>query len=719
MITTQLLRPLRLVATLTVSLGLASLWLHPGYHRPFAIALVLLLLWPALALPRPVPWPRWRMAWNVVLLVTLAPALATLAMAPERRLDAAVALIAIAELRLAHTPAGSARQERWMVALAAAALTLTAVASVSAWFPVLAGPFLLGAVATLVLSEMALARESLLVADGGLPVARWSPEAAGLWQPGAGHWQHPWRHLALISAGATALTVAAGLALFMAFPRTGSGLSPASTGAGDIQAQFALAGLSNQLTLGSYRVLLEDPAPALEVSWLGPPPAPPVHLRAGALTRLERVANRWVWTNTGESASRELPPDTLTPLAGSEIPPEAVGQRVRVLESGQRVLFALPWLVAVRGPGGVLLHEPGDVWRTRTLAERWPTYEAWSAPVASPWPLSEIEHLRATHLPGALRDAVRAFLLERGVVSPGDPPEQQAQAIIHHLRATHRHSLDLSEIRWDNALEDFLFHPRAGNCEFFASAMVVMCRALNIPARLATGFHGGEVADDGSHLFRRRDAHAWVEAWFPARGWTTLDPTPPDPLVTSTEAGLWPRVSATMSSVARSWRQHIIFYNGAWHRRLLEWSGQRADRVVAYLSGQPGLLARSFAKFQRNVRQEPFLWVFIPAVITLNIFALWLNHRWRRDGPPWRRRASPRQPNEALLAKIARALVDDPRPRRPAETAAEYLARLWPVAEEIQPLIRRYCAWRFGQHAGLTPAQELVDAARRIAGTRE
>ncbi len=81
-----------------------------------------------------------------------------------------------------------------------------------------------------------------------------------------------------------------------------------------------------------------------------------------------------------------------------------------------------------------------------------------------------------------------------------------------------------------NPVEEFLFDRRAGNCESFATAMALVLRESGVPARLVTGFAGGELGPFGSYfLVRGRDAHAWVEAWCgPALGWVTFDPTPPD-----------------------------------------------------------------------------------------------------------------------------------------------------------------------------------------------
>lgn len=75
----------------------------------------------------------------------------------------------------------------------------------------------------------------------------------------------------------------------------------------------------------------------------------------------------------------------------------------------------------------------------------------------------------------------------------------------------------------------FLFSPeanRTGYCEYYASAMVMMVRALGIPARVATGFAPGESQSDGTYLVREAGAHAWAEVYFPGYGWEIFEATP-------------------------------------------------------------------------------------------------------------------------------------------------------------------------------------------------
>ncbi len=77
-----------------------------------------------------------------------------------------------------------------------------------------------------------------------------------------------------------------------------------------------------------------------------------------------------------------------------------------------------------------------------------------------------------------------------------------------------------------NSVDDFLFSTRAGFCEHYASAFVVLMRAMNIPARVVTGYQGGQINPvDGYMIVRQSDAHAWTEVWLEQRGWVRIDPT--------------------------------------------------------------------------------------------------------------------------------------------------------------------------------------------------
>ncbi len=99
-------------------------------------------------------------------------------------------------------------------------------------------------------------------------------------------------------------------------------------------------------------------------------------------------------------------------------------------------------------------------------------------------------------------------------------------ALVGYLQHNYRYTLQVGHANGD-PVEQFLFVDKIGYCEQFASAATLMLRSLGIPARLVTGYSTGDYDPVlNQAIVRERDAHAWVEAWFPGDGWVPVDPTP-------------------------------------------------------------------------------------------------------------------------------------------------------------------------------------------------
>ncbi len=99
-----------------------------------------------------------------------------------------------------------------------------------------------------------------------------------------------------------------------------------------------------------------------------------------------------------------------------------------------------------------------------------------------------------------------------------------------------------------NTADEFWFDKKEGFCEHIASSFVILMRALDIPARIVTGYQGGEVnAVDGFWTVRQSDAHAWTEVWQPGRGWLRVDPTS---AVAPGRVGQFQRLAAPQGAVA-------------------------------------------------------------------------------------------------------------------------------------------------------------------------
>ena len=104
--------------------------------------------------------------------------------------------------------------------------------------------------------------------------------------------------------------------------------------------------------------------------------------------------------------------------------------------------------------------------------------------------------------------------------------EQLVAAILRHFNRQPYHYTLKPPRLGANSIDEFLFDTRQGFCEHYSSAMSFALRVAGIPARVVTGYQGGEINPAGNYVqVRQMDAHAWVEYWLPGRGWQRADPT--------------------------------------------------------------------------------------------------------------------------------------------------------------------------------------------------
>lgn len=141
----------------------------------------------------------------------------------------------------------------------------------------------------------------------------------------------------------------------------------------------------------------------------------------------------------------------------------------------------------------------------------------------------------------------------------------------------------------EQPVDEFLFGTRSGFCEHYASAFAVLMRAAGIPARIVTGYQGGEVNPVGGYiLVRQADAHAWVEVWLENSGWVRIDPTAavapnrvergiasalprsdPLPLFVRGDFEWLQQMRLTWDSVTYTWNQWVLGYTPERQRRFL------------------------------------------------------------------------------------------------------------------------------------------------------
>jgi transglutaminase-like putative cysteine protease len=166
---------------------------------------------------------------------------------------------------------------------------------------------------------------------------------------------------------------------------------------------------------------------------------------------------------------------------------------------------------------------------------------------------------RATYLQLPTLDA-RIAPLAAALTRDATSDFERARILERYLRNNYAYTLQQPSRAPADPLASFLFERRKGHCEYFASALAVMLRTLDIPARVITGFASGIYNPiSGRQIIRASDAHSWVEAWFPERGWMTLDATPAD--TTGIEDTLASRLSLWMDAAAVFWQDWVLDYN--------------------------------------------------------------------------------------------------------------------------------------------------------------
>ncbi len=262
------------------------------------------------------------------------------------------------------------------------------------------------------------------------------------------------------------------------------------------------------------------------------------------------------------------------------------------------------------------------------------------------------------------------------VAGDGDEFSRAAQ-IEQHLQTEYDYELEMLGAGDTGAVERFLFERRAGHCEYFASAMVLMLRSLDIPARFVTGFLGAERSPLGYSIVRQSNAHAWVEAYVEGSGWQVFDPTPPAGRPTASSGSLAELARQAYDWAIFSWDKYVLgFGSGEQQRvwtRLVEWV--RALMAVERTE-DPALGTGSVAQVPVPVvevprsgrfRWEPSAWILIGLVGL--VLVMWLR----------RRRISPQRGYLELRGAARRAGIAPS--SGPLEFAAQ-VGRRVPAAEQ-------------------------------------
>jgi transglutaminase-like putative cysteine protease len=151
--------------------------------------------------------------------------------------------------------------------------------------------------------------------------------------------------------------------------------------------------------------------------------------------------------------------------------------------------------------------------------------------------------------------ALAGRVMDRGTAA------ERARRLENYLMDNYSYTLDFVGRSPENPIEEFLFRYHSGQCEYFASSMVLMLRSQGIPARLVTGFLGGDYNPfEGYTIVRENNAHAWVEAYLPGLGWRIFDPTPPAGRPAYGGKGGWLLAQQAWDFVIFRWDRYVLTF---------------------------------------------------------------------------------------------------------------------------------------------------------------
>jgi transglutaminase-like putative cysteine protease len=255
----------------------------------------------------------------------------------------------------------------------------------------------------------------------------------------------------------------------------------------------------------------------------------------------------------------------------------------------------------------------------------------------------------------------------------------------------------------DDPVDEFLFTTRSGFCEHYASSFTVLMRAAGVPARVVTGYLGGEINPvDGYLVVRQSEAHAWSEVWLENEGWVRVDPTAAvSPL--RVEAGLAAAVPASERSAFASdrfdWiRQARYAWDAvanSWNQWVLGYNPERQNRFMR----QIGL--------EQATWQNMVIAMMVASGSIVLLLALGLLAKVVRRRP---------DPVQRLYEAYCEAMARRGATRRASEGPRDFAARVGLEFPELKDKAQRvsalYIALRYGRDADASLLRELRAAIR-------
>lgn len=505
------------------------------------------------------------------------------------------------------------------------------------------------------------------------------------------------------AATTTLLGLPVMIGLFLLFPRIAPLWGVPSEAVGR-------TGLSNQLEFGAMNEIANDDGIAMRLRFLegSPPPPEQRYFRGPVLTRFD--GKTWRATAPGQAWLRgrddlvlqgrplryelTLEPLRIPVLPLLEMSPGAVGS--------QR---SLPDLTLTRGPELQWLAARPITERLRLNAEASPQWQA-GAERRSLLLANELE------LPAGLNPRTIAWARELAGqarfqgLADGPRAAALADAVLQHIRRSD-FTYTLAPGRYGESsphlIDEFWLDRRLGFCEHFASAFVVVMRAMGVPARLVTGFQGWDAEpQDGYYVVRNAQAHAWAEYWVSGRGWLRADPTAavaPSRVVQGQALQPSPGVIGQLNpTLWRTFRGAWETVNNRWAQWVLNYSRQNQFDLLKGL----GFAQPDWAALGRALAAT--------ILLLATAAAAWL--RWQ---------ARPRDAWSRLRGALTRELIRLQLPIHEGQTPrawAELIEhRYGDEGAELASLLRQLDEFRYGRQSPRpigTIAREILSSARKI-----
>lgn len=454
--------------------------------------------------------------------------------------------------------------------------------------------------------------------------------------------------------------------LFLLFPRISGpfwGATPASAGSGS-------TGLSQSMAPGNISNLALSSEVAFRVQFQDPiPPQPKLYWRGPVLGHFDGRT----WTALPATGLGSAPSLVRTGSAPTRY-------QVTMEPSGQNSIFLLempaasPWLgngpALVQQDLQLLAREPVSQ-RLRYEAASWLDFEFRGSETR--------QSLRDwLQLPAGYNPRTRELAIELRQAT--QDPRQLAQRLMQMFREQpFRYTLQPPPLG-QHSVDEFLFNTRAGFCEHYASAFVVLMRAMEIPARVVTGYQGGEVNPlDGYLTVRQSDAHAWAEYYVPQRGWIRIDPTAavaPARIENGSQAALPAGLLGGLVTVdaGSRWAQVWLSMRGNWDALNNRWN----QWVLDYSAKRQRRLLQSLGLDDPNWRQVVILLMAAMALV-LGVVA-WALLRQRRGGDQVTR----------IYQRFCQRMASQGMARAPHEGPAAWRARLLSEARVSQEKLRAF-----------------------------